>query len=247
MNVLKAKLRAGIGVALCVVMLPVHAAEATDERPGQASKQSDIGALSGLAIGALAGGPVGAVVGAAAGAVLGDRYHHQALAKKALVQDLDRSEAERVRLSQNLAQLDTSLAQAQAQGAQLVETLQHTDEVGLDVNFRTNDDAIAVQSMSPLLKLGALLVAMPQASVRVAGYADPRGSDAYNDDLSLRRADSVAAVLVTAGVPRERIVIEAHGKTEAAGAEGDLDAYAFDRRVTVRLELPGASQVARRD
>jgi len=36
------------------------------------SKQSDIGAVTGLAVGAAAGGPVGAVLGAAAGALLGD-------------------------------------------------------------------------------------------------------------------------------------------------------------------------------
>jgi outer membrane protein OmpA-like peptidoglycan-associated protein len=81
----------------------------------------------------------------------------------------------------------------------------------------------------------------------VAGYADPRGSDAYNDELSLRRATNVAAVLTSAGVPRERIHIEAHGKTEAGDASGDLDAYALERRVTVRLQLPGAGQVAGRD
>jgi outer membrane protein OmpA-like peptidoglycan-associated protein len=88
---------------------------------------------------------------------------------------------------------------------------------------------------------------MPQAHVRVAGYADPRGSDAYNDELSLRRAQSVAAVLSGAGVPAERIMIEAHGKTESASLTGDLDAYALDRRVTVRLELDDSGQVARRD
>ena len=101
--------------------------------------------------------------------------------------------------------------------------------------------------MSPLLKLGALAASMPQAQVCVAGYADPRGSEAYNDQLSLRRAKNVAAVLSSAGVSAERIVIEAHGKSAAGDADGDLDAYAFERRVTVRLQLPGAGQVAERD
>ena len=119
--------------------------------------------------------------------------------------------------------------------------------MGLDVNFRTNDDSIAVQTMPPLLKLGALALAVPEARVRVAGYADPRGSDAYNDQLSLRRAQAVAAVLASAGVPAERILIEAHGKSEADCGEGDLDGYAFERRVTVRLMLPATGQVARRE
>jgi outer membrane protein OmpA-like peptidoglycan-associated protein len=101
--------------------------------------------------------------------------------------------------------------------------------------------------MSPLLKLGALVASLPQAQVRIAGYADPRGSDSYNDELSLRRAVSVAAVLMSAGVPRERILVEAHGKTESTSAAGDLDAYALERRVTVRVQLPPSGQVARRE
>jgi len=101
--------------------------------------------------------------------------------------------------------------------------------------------------MSPLLKIGALAASMPQAQVSVAGYADPRGSEAYNDELSLRRATNVAAVLTSAGVPRERILIEAHGKSADGNTDGDLDAYALERRVTVRLQLPGSAQVAARD
>ena len=115
------------------------------------------------------------------------------------------------------------------------------------MSFRTNDDSISTRAMPPLLKLGALVAAMPQARVRIAGYADPRGSPAYNSELSLRRAQGVAAVLMSAGVARERVLIEAHGKTESSSADGDLDGYAFDRRVTVRLELPRSDQVARSD
>jgi len=224
--------------------LPAFAADAADDR-GQGSKESDAGAVAGIALGALVGGPVGAVIGA--GALLGDRYHRQAQSGAALSRDLDQSEAERARLAHDLTQRSGSLAQAQARGEQLDTALQRTDQVGLDVGFRTNDDGIAVQSMTPLLKLGALVAAMPQARVRIAGYADPRGSDAYNDELSLRRAQSVAAVLASAGVPGERIAIEAHGKSESSSTAGDLDAYALDRRVTVRVELPGAGQVARRE
>ena len=89
---------------------------------------------------------------------------------------------------------------------------------------------------------------MPDAVVRIAGYADPRGSDAYNDALSLRRAQAAAAALTSAGLPAGRIIIEAHGKSESQSEPGDLDGYAFDRRVTVRLEQQvAAAEVARRD
>jgi outer membrane protein OmpA-like peptidoglycan-associated protein len=227
-------------------LLPAYAGEAVDP-PGAGSKQADLGAVTGLAVGAVAGGPIGAVVGTAAGALIGDRYHRQAQSRAALAADLDRSETQRAELLHNVAQLDGSLSEARAHNTELADQLSHTDQLGLDVSFRTDDDSVAAQAMSPLLKLGALAASLPQAQVSVAGYADPRGSEAYNDELSLRRAANVAAVLTSAGVPRERILIEAHGKSAAGSADGDLDTYALERRVRVRLQLPGSGQVAERD
>jgi outer membrane protein OmpA-like peptidoglycan-associated protein len=225
---------------------PAYAGEAADP-PGAGSKQADLGAVTGLAVGAVAAGPIGAVVGTAAGALLGDRYHRQSQSRAALAADLERSETQRAALLHNVAQLDGSLSEAHAHSAELAAELSRTDQLGLDVSFRTDDDSVAAQAMSPLLKLGALAASLPQAQVCVAGYADPRGSELYNDELSLRRAANVAAVLTSAGVARERIVIEAHGKSAAGGADGDLDAYALERRVTVRLQWPGSGQVAARD
>ena len=241
-----------LGVALsgCMALLPAYAGEAAQQpgagQPGAGSKQSDIGAVTGLVVGAVAAGPVGALVGTAAGALLGDRYHRQAQSSAALAEQLKQSEAQRAQLTESAAQLDSSLSQARTRGAELAAQLGRADQLGLDVGFRTDDDSVAAQAMSPLLKLGGLAASLPQAEIWVAGFADPRGSDTYNDELSLRRAVNVAAVLASAGVPRERIHIEAHGKTEAQ-ADGDLDGYALERRVTVRLQLPDRGQVAWRD
>ncbi len=215
----------GLALSGCAALTEACAGEAPDQ-PGAGSKQSDIGAVTGLAVGALAAGPLGAVLGGAAGALLGERYHRQAQSSAALAEDLEHSEAQR---------------------AALAAALERADRVGLDVSFRTGDDSVAAQALSPLLKFGALAASLPQAQLRVAGFADPRGTDAYNDELSRRRAANVAAVLMSAGVARERIHIEAHGKAEAGEADGDLDAYALERRVTVRLQLPAAAEVAARD
>jgi outer membrane protein OmpA-like peptidoglycan-associated protein len=236
----------GLALGGCAALSPAYAGEAADP-PGAGSKQADLGAVTGLAVGAVAAGPIGAVVGAGAGALIGDHYHRQAQSRAALLADLERSETQRAALAQNVAQLDFSLSEARAHGAELADQLSRTDQLGLDVSFRTDDDSVAAQAMSPLLKLGALAASLPQAQVCVAGYADPRGSQAYNDELSLRRAANVAAVLTSAGVPRERILIEAHGKSAAGNSDGDLDAYALERRVTVRLLQPGSAQVAARD
>src|SRR5437667_4173390 len=122
MTTFASTIRAGVlGVALAGAAAAWPAYACGEER-NQGSKQSDIGAVTGLAVGAAAGGPLGAVLGAAAGALIGDRYHRQAQARAALAADLDHSEAE--------------LTQAQAHGAQPDQTLQQTDELGPAVSLR---------------------------------------------------------------------------------------------------------------
>lgn len=243
----------------CVAALPVHAQTSTVTvqtdpskqtampagKPKSASKQENIGIVTGLAVGAAAGGPIGAVIGAAAGAWVGDHYHKQVVARRDAETGLGQSEGERTRLAQNVSELNGTLAQSQERGEQLGLALSHTDEVQTDVGFRTNDDSIQGQSLSPLMKLGALAAALPDAKVRVDGYADPRGSESVNEDLSKRRAVAVAAVLASAGVAPDHIIVAAHGKSESTSTDGDLDGYAFDRRVTVRIERTSPEAVAK--
>lgn len=50
--------------------------------------------------------------------------------------------------------------------------------------------------------------------IRVAGYADRIGGDAYNYDLSLRRAQAVVDYLVAGGVPVAAIHAEGHGEND---------------------------------
>lgn len=252
MNTFKGKLRAGaLGLALvstCVVTLPAYAQNTNTTQKGKAaSKQENVGVMTGLAVGAAAGGPIGAIVGAAAGAWVGDRYHKQEVARKELATDLSQSQVKQTQLSQNVVELSTSLAEVRSRSEKLDLALQNTDELQTDVGFRTNDDAIGAQSMPPLLKIGALAASMPDMKVRVSGYADPRGSEEVNDALSRRRAAAVAAVLEKAGLPKDRMIVAGHGKSESTALDGDLDGYAFERKVTVRLEYAGSQAVARND
>ena len=245
MNTISKKLRAGaLGltlVATSVVALPAYAqVDSSTAPPKKASKHENIGVVSGLAIGAAAGGPIGAIIGAAAGGWVGDRYHKKEVAAK-------ESEAQREMLAQNVTELNATLVEERAKSDQMNLTLQKADELGTDVSFRTNDDTVSPQSMSPLKKLGQLAASMPDVKVRVAGFADPRGSEKVNDALSRRRAEAVAAVLADAGVPKDHMIVEGHGKAEATSMEGDVDGYAFDRKVTVRLERAGSQEVARND
>jgi outer membrane protein OmpA-like peptidoglycan-associated protein len=213
--------------------LPLQAAEvggaSNVTRP--ASKQENIGVFSGLVIGALAGGPFGAIAGAATGAWLGERYHRQSEEKKALTASLGRNEAERARLQAELAEM-------RSQGLLMGEALDRTDRLETIVAFRTGDATISEEDAARLRKVGALAGALGQVKVYVAGYADPRGPEHLNAQLSEERANAVAHVLMAAGVDPSRLEVEAHGESTSTSAEGDVDGYAFDRRVVVRIEQP---------
>jgi hypothetical protein len=47
-------------------------------------------------------------------------------------------------------------------------------------------------------------------------------------------------------VDASRLIVESHGETQSSTAEGDLDGYAFDRKVTVRIEREIDGVVANR-
>ena len=256
MNTITKKLRAGaLGLTLvstCVTALPVYAQDSGSSvtvtgkqdtpKPASkaASKQENIGVITGLAVGAAAGGPVGAIIGATAGAWIGDRYHKKEETNKALKADLKDSQ-------KSVDELSASLADARSKGDKLDQALKNADELQTEVSFRTNDFSVSPQALESLKKMGTLAASMPDTKVVVSGFADPRGSEKYNDALSRRRAEAVAEVLADAGVTKDHLIVEGHGKGEATSMEGDVDGYAFDRKVTVRLEKVDGQEVARND
>jgi OOP family OmpA-OmpF porin len=83
-------------------------------------------------------------------------------------------------------------------------------------------------------------------NVRVAGHTDPLGSEAYNQDLSDRRANTVANQLVTEGVPSNRISAIGYGESqlkvteaECAGAGSRaalIECLQPNRRVEITVE-----------
>jgi outer membrane protein OmpA-like peptidoglycan-associated protein/predicted small secreted protein len=82
--------------------------------------------------------------------------------------------------------------------------------------------------------------------IRVLGYTDRLGSDAYNETLSQRRADTVAAYLVEKHVPSDLIGTEGHGKSDPVAQCPDdksrtrlIACLAPNRRVLVRVETRG--------
>jgi OOP family OmpA-OmpF porin len=96
-------------------------------------------------------------------------------------------------------------------------------------------------------RLAAFLNRNSYSQTVVVGHTDSWGSDAYNDRLSLRRAESVKAYLVSQGVPAGKIVSQGMGERQLivspASCKGTKAARQAceqpNRRVTV--DIQGAS------
>ena len=78
------------------------------------------------------------------------------------------------------------------------------------------------------------------SAIRMVGHADPIGSNAYNDALSKRRADAVAAALVSAGVDSSKMTVEHVVETmpiaQCSGRGAALiSCLRADRRVDVEI------------
>lgn len=73
----------------------------------------------------------------------------------------------------------------------------------------------------------------PQAELSLEGYADPRGTDTYNQKLSERRVRAVRDALQTGGVDQNRVRIGARGEKDPVCNAQTEECYQADRRVEV--------------
>jgi len=208
-----------ISLAVNPVVAKPHAETPSKE---SGSKRSGSGFVGGALVGAAAGGPVGMVVGAVAGTYMGDRSQKKS-------EQLAARRAEAALLAGQVDSLESSLGNIEGKAGQ----------VGATVQFRTGETAVRDSDRARIAKLGALLSGLTDVRVRVSGFADARGDETLNQTLSQERAETVALELQKAGVPKDRMIVEAMGERFASG-EAKPDDQAFERCVEIRLESSSA-------
>jgi outer membrane protein OmpA-like peptidoglycan-associated protein len=195
--------------------------------PNDPNRQAKTGAVAGAAAGGLLGRILGgndsgernratvagAVLGAAAGAAIGNQ--------------LDKQEAElRQQLGGNVDIRNT--------GDRLIVTMPN------DILFATDSAAVDPQLLPDLRDVAASLLSYPQTTAQVIGHTDSDGDAGYNLDLSQRRAQAVANVLITAGVPAGRVQVTGRGEDQPIASNLTAEGKQQNRRVEIVI-LPNAA------
>lgn len=91
----------------------------------------------------------------------------------------------------------------------------------------------------PVLDLAARAASDCPGTLRVEGHTDNTGNPAFNDQLSLRRAEAVRAAMIERGVAADRLVAAGLGQSRPIGNNATEDGRARNRRIEIRIIRPG--------
>jgi len=184
-----------------------------EEKVANAGWGAAIGAASGAAIGALAGGGKGALIGAGAGAAVGaGAGYYMDTQEKKLRQRLEGTGVRVQRQGENINLIMPG------------SITFSTDSATIDSNFYPALDSVAI-----------VLQEFDDTSINISGYTDSTGSDFYNQQLSERRANSVASYLVRTGVAHGRIQARGFGERYPAADNETALGRSQNRRVEITI------------
>ena len=175
----------------------------------------------GAMVGAVAGGVLGALIGndgaesAVKGAVIGG------LAGAGVGYSLDRQEAQ---LRQDL---NNSNIGVQNTGDRLIVTLPQ------DITFASDSYTVNPGLRADLNTVAQSLMQYPNSTVQIVGHTDNTGEAAYNQTLSERRANAVADILMTGGVPFNRLQTFGRGEDQPVASNLTEEGKAQNRRVEI--------------
>ena len=170
-----------------------------------------LGGLLGGAIGGKTGRIVGAVAGGAAGGYAGYRMDQQI---KELKEETEGSGVD-------VTEVDN--------GQAILVNL--PDGVTFDVGSATLKPAFR----DTLNGVADSLIKYPNSIIDVYGHTDSTGSDAFNQALSERRAQTVANYLQSRGVSQARIRWQGFGETMPIADNGTEEGRSRNRRVEIKI------------
>ena len=160
----------------------------------------------GVVIGATGGAVLGAVVGGVAGGVIGHKMDKQ---------------AEEIK----------KIKDAKVEKVNNGEGLKVTFEAG--ILFPTGSSTLSSDAQGSLTKFAKTLIDNPETNIAVSGHTDSTGTDAINNPLSERRAESVVNFLASKGVAKNRMTSVGNGSNQPVASNSTVEGRAQNRRVEI--------------
>lgn len=99
------------------------------------------------------------------------------------------------------------------------------------IYFQTNSSDLNSASTTELDQIVYLMKQNPEVVIEISAHTDDVGSDAYNDNLSQKRAHSVTQYLVSKGIPVKQLVSVGYGKRKPIVPNDSDEHRAMNRRV----------------
>jgi len=107
-------------------------------------------------------------------------------------------------------------------------------DVTRQLQFALNSAELTADDKKVLDEVAANLAKLKFISGTVIGHTDSSGSDAYNQKLSERRAQSVATYLEGKGIGAGRLAVSGKGESEPVADNATKEGRAQNRRVVLR-------------
>ncbi|EHV5558082.1 outer membrane beta-barrel protein [Vibrio parahaemolyticus] len=131
---------------------------------------------------------------------------------------------------------ETSVAPAPAED--IVESHPVTQVINHDYPMQTKTvqfdlEGSTLKDATPVTETVELMNTYPQARVEITGYSDTTGSDAYNQQLTEKRAQSVANQLKAQGIADERMTVRGVGEANPVATNETRQGREANRRVEI--------------
>jgi len=108
--------------------------------------------------------------------------------------------------------------------------------VNLRIGFDFDSASLTSQGERQARELGRALESLRGGSFEIVGHTDRQGDEAYNDRLSLRRAETVKAFLAEEfGIPSEALTATGRGERDLLYPGDTEEDHALNRRVEVAV------------